>query len=181
MITLIRKVDRAELDGAFLWSFDNYQCYHRKWVKKDGQWLVERTSAVYQWNDEKKQRITGYLTQLVEAGGCVFGAFAEDRLVGFLALDKNPGGSRGQYLNLALLFVDARYRGRGVGGYLFAECVKEASAMGAKKLFISAVPSEETVAFYFAMGCRDAAETVEEFVDMPDDRYLEYQLEGEQK
>lgn len=181
MITLIRKVDRSELDGAFLWDFDNYQCYHRKWVKKDGQWSLERTSAVRQWNDEKKLRVTGYLARLTEAGSCVYGAFAENRLVGFLALDKAPGGSRGQYLNLSMLFVDARYKRRGVGSYLFAECVKAASAMGAEKLFISSIPAEETVAFYFAMGCQDAEETVKEFVDMPYDRYLEYQLEGAKK
>lgn len=48
--------------------------------------------------------------------------------------------------------------------------------MGAEKLFISAVPSEETVAFYIAMRCRDAEEMIPEFVDTPEDRYLEYDL-----
>lgn len=177
MITLIRKVDPAELDGAFLWDFDNYQCYHRMWVKKDGQWSLERTSAVRQWNDEKKLQITRYLAWLIKAGGHVFGAYAEGRLVGFLTLDKEYGGSREQYLNLSMLFVDSRYKRRGVGKYLFDESVKEAASLGAEKLFISAIPAEETVAFYFAMGCRDADEIISEWVDMPYDRYLEYQIE----
>ena len=181
MITLIRKVDRAELDGAFLWDFDTYQSYHRMWEKQDGQWSLKRTNVVRQWNDGKKMHITRYLAQLIETGSCVLGAFAEVRLVGFLALDKEPGGSRGQYRNLSMLFVDSRYRSRGVGRYLFDECVKEASAMGAEKLFISAIPADTTVAFYLAMGCEDAKEDIPEWVDMPYDRYLEYTLEEKEK
>lgn len=181
MITLIRKVDRAELDGAFLWDFDNYQCWHKVWVRKDGQWLLERAHAVRQWSDEKKLHLTGCMAELIDAGGCVFGAFAENRLVGFLTLDETFGGSKKQYLNLSLLFVDSRYKRRGIGGYLFAECVKEAAVRGAEKLFIASIPAEETVSFYFAMGCVDAAETVAEFVDMPYDRCLEYQLKEKKK
>ena len=176
MITLIRKIDPAELDGAFLWDFDNYHCYHRVWEKRDGEWSLKPTLAVRQWSSEKKLRITNWLGGTIQEGGQVFGAFAEDRLVGFAVLEKNPGGSREQYLNLSLLFVDSRYKRRGVGSFLFDECAKEAAGRGAEKLFISSIPAEETVAFYFAMGCRDAEETVEEFVDMPYDRYLEYSL-----
>lgn len=176
MITLIRNVERSELDGAFLWDFDNYQSYHRMWEKTDGQWSLKRTCIVRQWNSDKKQQITKYLEWLAGAGGHVLGAFAEGRLVGFLALDKDFGGSKGQYLNLSLLFVDARYRRRGVGKYLFDACVKKASGLGAKKLFISAVPAEETVSFYLALGCRDAEEVISDWVDMPYDRYLEYSL-----
>ncbi|MDE7261472.1 MAG: GNAT family N-acetyltransferase [Oscillospiraceae bacterium] len=179
MITLIRKVDRAELDGAFLWDFDTYQCYHHMWVKEDGAWALRRTSVVRQWNDSKKLQITRYLAWLLDNGGQVLGAYAEDRLVGFLSLDKDFGGSGGQYLNLSMLFVDSRYRRQGVGKYLFADCVKRAAALGAKKLFISSIPAAETVAFYLAMGCADASEDIPEWVDMPYDRYLEYTLNKE--
>ena len=44
----------------------------------------------------------------------------------------------------------------------------------AEKLFISAIPSKETVAFYFSQGCVDAPVVIEEFVDTKEDRYLEY-------
>ena len=176
MITLIRKVDPAELDGAFLWDFDTYQCCHKIWEKKDGEWTLKRTHAVRQWNDGKKLQITRYLKQLLQSGGRVFGAFTEDKLTGFLALDKDLGGAKREYLNLSMLFVDARCKRQGVGRYLFDECVKEASALGAKKLFISSIPAEETVAFYLAMGCRDAEEVIPDWVDMPYDRYLEYSI-----
>ena len=176
MITLIRKVDPSELDGAFLWDFDSYQTYHNMWEKRDGQWTLKRTSVVRQWTDSKKLQITRYLAWLLDNGGHVLGAYAEDRLVGFLTLDKDLGGAEKNCLNLSMLFVDSRYRRRGIGKYLFVDCVKLASALGAKKLFISSIPAEDTVAFYSAMGCRDAEEVIDDWVDMPYDRYLEYTL-----
>lgn len=180
MITLIRKVERAELDGSFLWDFDTYQCCHRVWEKKDGEWSLRRTNAVRQWNDGKKLQVTKYLDWLIGAGGHVFGAFVEDRLVGFLALDRDFGGSREQYMNLSMLFVDSRYKRKGIGTFLFDECVKAAASLGAEKLFISSIPAEETVAFYFAKGCADAEEVIEQWADMPYDRYLEFAIEASQ-
>lgn len=177
MITLIRKVEPAELDGAFLWDFDTYHCYHQMWAKTDGIWALKPTHVVRQWNDGKKLHITKYLARLIGEGGRVFGAFAEDKLVGFAALEKDFGGSNEQYLNLSMLFVDAQYHRRGVGRFLFDECAKEAAGMGAHKLFISSIPAEDTVAFYFSMGCQDAKETIDSWVDMPYDRYLEFTIE----
>ncbi len=47
---------------------------------------------------------------------------------------------------------------------------------GAEKLFISAVSDVNTIAFYEALGCTDAAEIVLDFVDIEEDRCLEYVL-----
>ena len=49
-------------------------------------------------------------------------------------------------------------------------------AMKADKLFISAIPAVETIAFYFSMGCEDTMEMIPEYVDTEQDRYLEYLL-----
>ena len=40
-----------------------------------------------------------------------------------------------------------------------------ATKLGAEKIFISAIPSTETIAFYLKMGCVDANEIVGAFVD----------------
>lgn len=48
--------------------------------------------------------------------------------------------------------------------------------MMADKLFISAIPAVETIAFYFSMGCEDTMEMIPEYVDTEQDRYLEYLL-----
>ena len=62
---------------------------------------------------------------------------------------------------------------------LVAELSKAAAAaktLGAKKLFIPAIPSRETVAFYFASGCRDAQVIIPDFLDTDEDRCLERPL-----
>ena len=51
-----------------------------------------------------------------------------------------------------------------------------ATELGAHKLFISSIPSKETVAFYFAMGCTDAMQCIPAFVDSETDRWLELPL-----
>ena len=57
---------------------------------------------------------------------------------------------------------------------LFQNAYQYAMILGAEKIFISAIPSVDTIAFYFKMGCVDADEVVSSFVDSKDDRYLEY-------
>ena len=51
-----------------------------------------------------------------------------------------------------------------------------AKELGATKLFIPAIPSEATVAFYFAMGCVDAQTIIPQFLDTDKDRLLELTL-----
>ena len=46
----------------------------------------------------------------------------------------------------------------------------------ADKIFISAIPSVETVNFYFNIGCKDALEIIPEYVDTQQDRYMEFLL-----
>ena len=48
--------------------------------------------------------------------------------------------------------------------------------MKADKIFISAIPSVETVNFYFNIGCKDALEIIPEYVDTKQDRYMEFLL-----
>ena len=64
----------------------------------------------------------------------------------------------------------------GVGRKLFEHICVCAKGMGAEKLFISAIPSFDTIAFYFTMGCVDAREVIPEYVDTEEDRYLEFAL-----
>lgn len=77
-----------------------------------------------------------------------------------------------------MLFVDDRWKRNGVGRCLFCAICKHAGKMTADKLFISAIPAVETIAFYHSMGCEDAIEIIPEFVDTEQDRYLEYSLKS---
>ena len=53
---------------------------------------------------------------------------------------------------LDLIQVDKDFRGQGIGSILWEKAVEEARLNGAKELYISACPSEETIGFYRAMG-----------------------------
>ncbi len=174
----IRELGHKDLKSDFVRAFAHEQVYGRVWKKQDGQWRLEavESPAVRSWSAEKRLWVPEYLRDILAKGGCVLGCFTENALIGFLALDGCFGGAKGRTLNLAMLFVDDRYQRQGVGRRLFTAGMERARRMGAETVFLSAVPTEEAVAFYFAMGCGDAEEVVPEFVDTPDDRYLMFLL-----
>ena len=103
--------------------------------------------------DDKADRIAELQADL-DRGATAFGAFAGDRLVGMALVDHNflPTGDR--RLNLIGLWVSHGYRNRGVGRSLMELAAECARAHGAKALYISATPSENTIRFYRALGCR---------------------------
>lgn len=102
-----------------------------------------------------------------------FGAFDGSRLVGFAAVDSPVAEG---YASLSLLFVDDQYKRQGLGSVLFRCAAAGAKELGANRLFISSIPSKETVAFYFAMGCTDAVQCIPAFVDSETNRCLELPL-----
>jgi GNAT superfamily N-acetyltransferase len=172
----IMKLDIKDINADILDSFEHIQKITRKWVMRDGSWRLIDTVIVREWSVEKRRWIAEYMCCHIERGGAVFGAFIEDILVGFCCVDGILGGQTAEYGNLTMLFVDDRMKRGGIGGLLFGEARRYVAKLGADKLFISAIPSEETIAFYFKMGCTDASEIVEAFVDSEDDRYLELVL-----
>jgi N-acetylglutamate synthase-like GNAT family acetyltransferase len=65
----------------------------------------------------------------------------------------------------------------GIGKKLFSLVCKKAKEMGAQRLYISAHSSQETQAFYKAMGCVEAMEYSDKLVaEEPCDCQLEYKL-----
>ena len=133
-------------------------------------------SDLREWNTEKRIWISDYLRQQIERGGSVAAAFAGDILVGFCCVDGYLIGKTAKYANMTMLFVDDQWKRKGVGRKLFRKICISAKRMDADKLFISAIPSIETIAFYFNMGCEDAREIISEYVDTDKDRYLEFAL-----
>ena len=113
-------------------------CHHRHGIT----WL-----SVNDWDMEKRRSVAKdiskkeYITYLALDG---------DRVVGFIGLMKKLNGS---YMILDLMQVSAEVRGHGIGRKLFDKGKEEARKAGAEALYISACSSEETIAFYNAMGC----------------------------
>ena len=172
----IRKLEADMLTEDMLLGFKHHQVILKKWINKHERWELIDTFEVREWNEEKRKWIPKYLQQQIERGGSAVGAYIKDNLVGFCCIDGIEEIKGCQYANVTMLFVDDDYQNMGLGKALFTSICESAKKLKAEKLFISAIPSMETIAFYFQMGCIDAQEIIPKFVDTENDRYLEYAL-----
>jgi N-acetylglutamate synthase-like GNAT family acetyltransferase len=78
---------------------------------------------------------------------------------------------------MKFLHVGKSARKQGLGKKLFILAAEKAIELGAKKLYISATPSENTVNFYMQLGCVLATEIDEELFTLePEDIHLEFDL-----
>ena len=174
----VRRVLPEELTEVFLSGFRHRQIIREIWVREGDGYVLSPTDLIREWSDEKRRWIPLWLREQAEAGGAVFAAFSDSLPVGFASLDGCLSEGEIRYANLTMLFVDDRVQRLGIGSRLFRAVCVRASEMGADRLFISAVPSRETVAFYFKMGCRDAQIVPPGFVDTEKDRFMELVLPG---
>ncbi len=172
----IRLLTLSDIHPEMLYSFKDGQVITNKWVKIKDHYELAKANEAYEWNESKRIWISKYLAQQMESGGFVAGAFCNDKIIGFSSIDGVLEGDQEKYANLTMLFVDDEWKRKGIGRSLFIEMCRCAKEMGADKLFISAIPSVETVAFYFNVGCSDAEYIIESFVDTEEDRYLECDL-----
>ena len=83
-------------------------------------------------------------------------------MVGFIGLKKTLVEP---YMILDMMQVSAACRGQGIGRKLFDMGKKEARKAGAEALYISACSSEETIAFYKAMGAELADCPIKEIAE----------------
>jgi len=132
---------------------------------------------VQKWSTDKLGQLITSLQNLFDRGGFIFGAFSEKKLVGVAALDSRFIGSQKDTLDLAGLWVSSQYRKKGKATTLLKQIIEKAKFLGAKKLYISATPSYNTVTFYFNRGAKLTEEINEEKFQLePDDIHLEMSL-----
>jgi len=111
-------------------------------------------------------------------GGFAIGAFTHNnRLVGFVSVNREAFGSQAQYVLLDQLFVDNQHQNQGIGKTLFQKCTQQAKSWNINKLYICAGSSEDTLAFYYKQGCTDATEINQQLYENDkNDIQLEYNL-----
>lgn len=172
----IENIPANSISADMLLYFHHYQIISQKYINTNGNWLITDTHELREWNVEKRKWIPKYLCEQIARGGSIVGAFLDGALIGFCSVDGYLYGETAKYANLTMLFVDDEFKRKGVGTALFKAACKCALANGADKLFISAIPSVETIAFYFNMGCTDTKEIVKNYIDTENDRYLECKL-----
>ena len=110
------------------------------------------------WPPGEAEKYTPILLDCFDRGGWFHGAFEDAKLVGAVVLDSKLIGQDKDQLQLKFLHVSNSYRNRGLGTQLFELARATASEMGARRLYVSATPSEHTVNFYLRLGCAVAKE-----------------------
>lgn len=143
-------------------SLDTYQ--RRQDVKKvyrkvNGAYKLVECPYTEDWDLARKRQVAGtissddYITYL---------AFDEESVVGFIGLKKSLTDG---YMILDMMHVSASVRGQGIGRRLFELGKETARKSRAKALYISACSSEETIAFYKAMGAVIIDSPIKEIAD----------------
>lgn len=151
----IRTLTRTEID--LLTHIDRTETIQQIYYYREGALALE--NELYQvpdWDPAEKARRVAGLQALYDRGATFFGAFEGACLLGMAVLGHHFTGSGERRLNLEGLWVSHAARGMGGGRALFLSAVQEARERGARALYVSATPSENTVRFYRNLGCRPA-------------------------
>lgn len=169
----IRELERHEIRDV--WSIDRAEVidgvYHRQ-----GNELVLKAEhhEVKGWPPGEPERDGPILVDCFDHGGTFYGAFEGRSLIGAAVLEGRFIGRERDRLQLKFLHVSRRHRRSGLGRTLFDKAVAKARELGARRLYISATPSENTVRFYLRRGCRVTDEVDAALFDLePDDIHLE--------
>ncbi|MGH4121414.1 MAG: GNAT family N-acetyltransferase [Clostridium sp.] len=172
-----KELKKTEIDVPLFTGFNRYQEVKKCWRKESGEWILKEISFIEQWGPDKYESLVKYLCNTIRTGGTVFGAFHNNVLVGFASVESQLFGLQKEYVELSYIHTSYESRGMAIGKNLFALVCKKAKEIGAKKLYISGHSSQESQAFYKAMGCVEAEEYNSKlFAKEPCDCQLEYSL-----
>ncbi len=155
---IIKELKMEDCTPDMLKDFNRYQDVKRCWRKENGDRILKDIPFVEQWEDNEKKETVETLKRCIELGGSVFGAFTGGCLVGFASVDREFIGSKKEYAHMDMLHISFEHRSKGIGRKMFAAVCERAREFGAGKLYISSHSSEESQAFYKAVGCVEAEE-----------------------
>ena len=114
-------------------GFERRQEVTKCWRKEDGRWVVKDIAFVDQWSQDEYRFLVRCLVGTICHGGMVCGAFLGDVLKGFVSVEGEKIGSRGQYMDLTSLHVSLDLRGNGVGTALFQRAAAWARQQGGRE------------------------------------------------
>ena len=172
----IRELTRSEV--PYIWQIDRREVIENIYYLKGGKLILKREHYDMRgWPADEPEHYTPILIDCFDHGGHFWGAFSGELLVGVVVLENRFIGSAKDTLQMKFLHVSNNFRKQGLGKELFFLATDKALELEAKKLYISATPSENTIDFYLDLGCVLATEVDEElFALEPEDIHLEFDL-----
>jgi predicted acetyltransferase len=168
----LRPLHRHEVERV--WNIDRSEVIENVYRAQHGALTLRpQHIEVSGWPPGETEKYMPLLLDCFDRGGWVHGAFDHGRIVGAAVLESKFIGERKDQLQLKFLHVSRSHRGRGLGAKLFELAKKTARERGAKSLYISATPSENTVNFYRRLGCRVAEQPDRDLFELePEDIHL---------
>jgi len=171
-----RKMTESEIPD--IWTIDRREVIENIYYFRDDKLVLEAEHYDMQgWPPEAPGFHTPILQDCFKRGGFFWGAFEDETLVGVAVLESKFIGSKNDTLQLKFLHVGHNARKQGLGKKLFMIAAEKAKSLGAKKMYVSAIPAENTIHFYQYLGCTLAKEVDPELFEMePEDIHLEFAL-----
>jgi len=172
----IRLLSRAEI--PYIWQIDRSEVIDNIYYLHNGELVLEPEHYdIHGWPQDTPEQYTPVFLNCFDRGGLFWGAFEGDMLIGVVVLENRFIGNAKDMLQMKFLHVSNSFRKKGLGKKLFLIAVEKALELGAKKMYVSSTPSENTVNFYMQLGCVLATEIDRELFDLePEDIHLEYVL-----
>jgi len=171
-----RELTRSEV--PYIWQVDRREVIENIYYLIDGKLVLKPEQYdMSGWPPGEPEHYTPILLDCFDHGGYFWGTFSGELLVGVVVLESRFIGSVKDTLQVKFLHVSNNYREQGLGKKLFLLTVEKAIELEAKRLYISATPSENTINFYLNQGCTLASEINQELFELePDDIHLEFDL-----
>jgi predicted N-acetyltransferase YhbS len=172
-----RTLQRHDLPD--IWSIDRREFIGKIYRLRKGELVLEEHNFdVPGWPPGDPEREGPGFIDCFDRGGTFFGAFDGPSLVGVSVLESRFIGVKRDRLQLKFLHVSRDFRGSGIGRTLFGQAAARATELGAKKLYISATPSENTIRFYLSRGCEVTRDIDPQLFELhPGDIHLELALD----
>ena len=175
-MTTGRELKRQDIDR--IWSIDRSEEIGAIYYYEHGELVLKpEVYHMHSWPPGEVEKYTALLEECFNRGGWFYGLFDHDRMVGVAVLEQQFIGKTRDLLQLKFMHVGNGYRNMGLGKKLFDLAKDEAKQRGAKGLYISATPSENTIQFYLHQGCQVTAEPDPQLFELePEDIHLVYAL-----
>ena len=177
-----KELKLEDINSETLNYFNRYQIVENYYKNENGKWVLNNDDYIKhlskeKWDKNRNDEVLKELEDSIKNGDYVFGAYDNNKLIGFVILLSNKFGSKNQYIQISFMQVSFGYRNKGIGKILFNLCINKAKEICAKKLYISTNTAEETQLFYLKIGCKDAIEINNELANKePKDRQMEYEI-----
>ena len=161
-----------------MWSIDRAEAIERVYCHKGGKLVLKPEHCELRgWPAGEPEHYGAILIDCYDRGGTFYGVFDGATLVGAAALESRFIGRSHDRLQLKFLHVSQRYRRGGIGQSLYEKTVNRAGDLGARQLYISATPTENTIRFYLGLGCRVADDVDTDLFKLePKDIHLEFDI-----